>query len=121
MGNIEWKRIYDPEIEGKGARILVDRLWPRGIKKDNARLTLWAKDIAPSATLRSAYHKGIIDYPTFSAKYAEELNANPKMDEFANQLREYLGEGDVTMLYASREPEKSHVPTLKAYLAERLR
>ena len=76
MGILKTKRIYDPAEESDGRRILVDRLWPRGMKKERARLDAWAKEITPSPELRKLYHTGGIPFEGFAADYLDELEAS---------------------------------------------
>ncbi|MGI6722362.1 MAG: DUF488 domain-containing protein [Anaerovoracaceae bacterium] len=120
MGIIKWKRIYLDAEDGDGYRILVDRLWPRGVKKEKAALDMWAKDITPSADLRKAYHKGAISFEDFSEAYRKELVNTPGFHEFVSLVAEKLSQGDVTLLYASKEPQKSHIPVLREQLEEQL-
>ncbi len=103
------KRIYDKDLETKGLRVLIDRLWPRGITKEEASLDLWPKEICPSNLLRKAYHDGELSYEDFAARYAQEL-ADVTIPEALQ------GEGEATLLTGVRTVEKSHVPTLLAWL-----
>jgi uncharacterized protein YeaO (DUF488 family) len=107
------KRIYDPPAKADGARILIDRLWPRGVSKEAAALTLWFKDIAPSNELRKSHVHDPAHWPEFRRVYRKELDANP---EAVEELRGYLRKGKVTLLYASRDPEHNHALILKEYL-----
>lgn len=79
---IRVKRVYLPEEETDGIRILVDRLWPRGESKVKADLSEWDKKIAPSNELRMAFHHGKIDFQDFRARYLAELRPNPAAEEF---------------------------------------
>lgn len=121
MGRLYWKRIYDPAEPQDGFRILADRLWPRGITKEKAALGEWAKDIAPSPDIRQAYHKGEMDYRHFSALYAKELAANPAAPAFIEKIKAELRTGNVTILYAVKSPETSHIPTLRAFIEKSIR
>lgn len=121
MGELRWKRIYDKAEEEDGFRILVDRLWPRGISKADAQLGDWARDVAPSAALRSAYHKNETDYKTFTESYEKELHDNDEMTEFMKEIKNKLEAGNVTLLYASREPERSQIPILRSFIEKRLK
>lgn len=115
-GKISYKRIYESREESDGTRILIDRLWPRGISKVDAALSLWAKQVAPSDALRKAYHAGEINYDTFAARYAAELDGNEQANDFIKYVAEAINNGNVTLLYASKTPAASHVPTLKRYI-----
>ena len=121
MGELRWKRIYDTAEEDDGFRILIDRLWPRGISKADAQLGAWARDVAPSAALRSAYHKNEMDYKTFAEAYKKELHDNDEMTEFIEEIKNKLKTGNVTLLYASREPEHSQIPVLRSFIEKRLK
>ena len=121
MGELRWKRIYDKAEEEDGFRILVDRLWPRGVGKAAAQLGDWARDVAPSAALRSAFHKNETDYKTFAEAYEKELHDNDEMTEFIKEIKNKLETGNVTLLYASREPERSQIPVLRSFIEKRLK
>ena len=116
MGKLQWKRVYDAPEESDGYRILIDRLWPRGMKKEAAELSDWAKDIAPSTDLRKKYHSGEISYEDFAIAYDKELSENPGLPAFAEEIKDHLRNGNVTLLYAGKEPDKSQIPTLRAYI-----
>ena len=121
MGELRWKRIYDTAEEDDGFRILIDRLWPRGISKADAQLGDWARDVAPSAALRSAYHRNETDYKTFAESYEKELYDNDEMTEFIKEIKNKLETGNVTLWYASREPERSQIPVLRSFIEKRLK
>ena len=121
MGELRWKRIYDTAEEDDGFRVLIDRLWPRGISKADAQLGAWARDVAPSAALRSAYHRNETDYKTFAESYEKELYDNDEMTEFIKEIKNKLETGNVTLLYASREPERSQIPVLRSFIEKRLK
>lgn len=116
MGKLQWKRVYDAPEESDGYRILIDRLWPRGMKKEAAELSDWAKDIAPSTDLRKKYHNGEISYEDFAIAYDKELSENPGLPAFAEEIKDRLRNGNVTLLYAGKDPDKSQIPTLRAYI-----
>lgn len=116
MGKLQWKRVYDAPEESDGYRILIDRLWPRGMKKEAAELSDWAKDIAPSTDLRKKYHHGEISYEDFAAAYDKELSENPGLPAFAEEIKDHLRNDNVTLLYAGKDPDKSQIPTLRAYI-----
>jgi uroporphyrinogen-III C-methyltransferase len=121
MGELRWKRIYDTAEEEDGFRILIDRLWPRGVGKAAAQLGAWARYVAPSAALRSAYHRNETDYKTFAESYEKELYDNDEMTEFIKEIKNKLETGNVTLLYASREPERSQIPVLRSFIEKRLK
>jgi len=110
---IRIKRVYDPPDAGDGRRILVDRLWPRGLSKENAKLYYWAREIAPSDALRHWYGHDPDKWEEFKSKYFDELDANP--GGFA-ELRQNMGEGAVTFLFSSKEPRLNNAFALKEYV-----
>lgn len=113
---IRIKRIYAEPEPGDGTRILVDRLWPRGIKKEAARLAYWARDIAPSNELRRWYNHEPAKWSEFRERYFAELDANP---EGIAALREQLSE-TVTFLFSSKELSLNNAAALKEYTESRL-
>ena len=121
MGNLLWKRVYNPPEKGDGFRILADRLWPRGISKEKACLDEWAKEIMPSSDLRQAYHRGEIDCETFSALYAKELAQNSGAKDFTDKIKAELKKGNVTVLYANKDVEQSHIPVLRRFIEKALK
>ena len=109
------KRIYDPASPEDGYRVLVDRLWPRGVKKADADISCWAKEITPSPDLRKWFHEDREGrFKTFSERYAKELEDSPAVGEFIRSIPE--GTDRVTLLYAAKAGAPSHVGTLKAAL-----
>ena len=121
MGTLKTKRIYEAAEESDGRRILVDRLWPRGMKKERAELAAWAKEITPSAELRKLYHTGGIPFEGFAADYLDELEASDEAKAFARKLRTYLAEGDVPLVYATKNTEQNHVQVLVRWLEHHLK
>jgi uncharacterized protein YeaO (DUF488 family) len=109
------KRVYAPAGPGDGLRVLVDRLWPRGIAKDKARVDLWLKDIAPSDALRKRFHARPERWEEFCVAYAAELKAEPGRTA-AKGLLERAGEGPVTLLYAARDEQHNNAIALKTWL-----
>jgi uncharacterized protein YeaO (DUF488 family) len=109
------KRIYDPPAAGDGIRILVDRLWPRGISKDKAQIDLWLKDIAPSHALRQHFHGKPEDWDAFCAAYFAELE-DPAAQAAAGELLDRLRHGSVTLLYAARDEQHNNAAALKLWL-----
>jgi uncharacterized protein YeaO (DUF488 family) len=109
------KRVYEPPEAGDGTRILVDRLWPRGIAKDKAGIDLWLKDIAPSNALRKRFHDKPDEWDAFCAAYFEELE-HAAAQAAAKELRDRLRKGPVTLLYAAREERRNNAVALRAWL-----
>lgn len=110
---IRTKRIYEPPSRGDGRRILVDRLWPRGLSKTAARIDYWAKAIAPSTRLRRWYGHDPAKWKEFRRRYFAELDANP---QGLAELRRHLGRGTVTLLFSSREERLNNAMALREYL-----
>lgn len=107
------KRVYAQPAQEDGARILVDRLWPRGLRREAAALTSWLKDIAPSPELRRWFGHDPQRWTDFSARYRQELEANPIA---VAQLAELLGRGAATLLYAARDEQHNHARVLADYM-----
>lgn len=116
--DLKIKRVYAPSSPSDGARILVDRLWPRGISKGRAALTLWMKDIAPSPELREWFH---LDIPThwkeFQRRYTAELRKNP---EAVSEMMRLIDSGPVTLVYGAHDDVHNHARVLLAFLDKRL-
>ncbi|WP_088343414.1 MULTISPECIES: DUF488 family protein [Rhodomicrobium] len=109
------KRVYEPPSPEDGTRVLVDRLWPRGLSKEKAAVDLWLKDVAPSDELRHIFHGHPDDWGEFAAAYAKELAAEPARSA-AEELRALPGKGRVTLLYASRDETHNNAVVLKRLL-----
>ena len=108
------KRVYDAPAKSDGMRVLVDRLWPRGVKKTDAAIDVWAKEIAPSSALRRWFHADPESrYKEFTRKYRKELSGQKAAG------REILKAGKrITLITAVRDIDRSHIPTLVAFLAK---
>ena len=120
MNRLIWKRIYEKVEDSDGFRVFVDRLWARGIKKENASISYWAKEITPTKELREEYHKGEISFEIFSRKYSDELKENPYFNQFLQKIKEKLKKENVTFVFASKTPELSHIPILRQYIEKKL-
>ena len=115
MTAIALKRVYAPPDAGDGTRILVDRLWPRGIARDKARIDFWLKDVAPSDALRKRFHGNPDDWDAFCAAYFAELE-EPAAQAAAKDLLARLRKGPVTLLYAARDERRNNAVALRAWL-----
>lgn len=113
---IQVKRVYDPYDQSDGSRFLVDRLWPRGVKKEALQLDGWLKDVAPSEALRRWFAHDPARWEEFQRRYRAELDARP---EAWRPLVEAARRGTVTLLYSARNAERNNAVALKAYLEER--
>ena len=113
---IRVKRVYDKSDPSDGCRILIDRLWPRGLAKARAKIDFWAKAVAPSNELRRWYRHEPAKWPEFRRRYFAELDANP--DGLA-ELRSHLGRGTVTILFGSKETRLNNATALCEYLTAR--
>jgi uncharacterized protein YeaO (DUF488 family) len=112
MASIEIKRIYDKPASTDGLRILVDRLWPRGVSKDAASLDLWAKEIAPSPELRIWFDHREDRFTEFKKRYVLELRSNPAVPETVKGI----GKRKVTLLYGAKNATINHAVVLAGYL-----
>jgi uncharacterized protein YeaO (DUF488 family) len=113
---ISIKRIYDKPTQKDGYRVLVDRLWPRGVSQEKAALDLWLKDIAPSPELRTWFGHKAERFDEFTARYETELEHNPAVADLKGILKE---RESVTLLYAAHDPAINHAQVLLTYLRRR--
>jgi uncharacterized protein YeaO (DUF488 family) len=111
--DLQLKRVYDPPSKDDGTRVLVDRLWPRGVRKEAAKLTAWLKEIAPSPELREWFGHDPARFHEFSRRYRAELAAN---GDAVGQLEELLQHGRVTLLYAAHDTVHNHAVVLANFL-----
>ncbi len=109
------KRVYQQAEIEDGIRILVDRLWPRGLTKEKARVDLWLKDVAPSTELRKWFGHEPAKWDTFKERYLQELKNNEKQTSI---LKEQLEMGVVTLLFASKDEEHNEAVVLKEFLCQ---
>lgn len=114
---IQLKRAYDLPEETDGRRFLVDRLWPRGVKKEDLKLAGWVKDLSPSNDLRRWYHQNAEQWLEFERRYRTELE---QKTEVLHPLLDAVREDDVTLVYSSRNERHNNAVVLKAYLEELL-
>lgn len=115
---IKLKRAYDTPAPADGERYLVERLWPRGVSKEKARLTGWLKELAPSPELRKWYGHQRELWREFQRRYQAEL-AEPEKGPLLDQLKEATRRGTITLVLAAKEPEFSSAKVLKEYLEKR--
>ncbi len=112
---IRIKRAYEQAVPADGIRVLVDRLWPRGVSKARAKFTFWMKDIAPSPKLRVWFGHKPQRFEQFAGRYKKELTGNPRVAE----LRSLARGRTVTLVYAARDPEVNHAVVLQSVLRRR--
>lgn len=107
------KRVYDEAADDDGFRILVDRLWPRGVKKETAHIDLWLRDAAPSPALRKWFNHDPERWAQFRAAYLHELAQDPQKTA---PIRTHAAKGAVTLLYGARDPAHNHALVLRDFL-----
>ena len=120
MHELLLKRVYEPYEPKDGYRILVDRLWPRGIKKEAAQLDEWAKEITPSTEIRRLYHQGDMPFEGFSQAYLEELETNEAAETFVSNCSEQLESQNVTLVYGAKNEQENHALVLREWLRRKL-
>ena len=113
---IRIKRVYEPQDQDDGTRILVDRLWPRGLSKARATVDLWLKEIAPSTALRKWFGHDPSKWDVFKSRYFKELDVNPSIVE---QLSDMAKARTVTLLFGARDPEHNQAAALQEYILRR--
>ena len=116
MMQLKVKRIYLPAEEDDGYRILIDRLWPRGVSKINAGIDEWAKEVTPSTELRKWFGHKDENFEEFRQQYIVELDANPDAAHFAKHCRYLLTECNVTLLYGARSATCNHAVILREWI-----
>ena len=116
MTKFQIKRVYDDPNEADGYRVLVDRLWPRGMKKEDATLDEWNKDVAPSSELRTWFGHKPERFREFVSRYEKELTANPAVDEFRRRTKD---KKIITLLYGAKDTESNQAVVLQKFLASR--
>ncbi len=110
------KRVYDPPAKSDGLRVLVDRLWPRGLSKQSAKIDHWLRDVAPSGRLRKWFGHDPAKWKEFRKRYTKELNGSP---EAVNELRKLLSKRQATLLFGAKDAERNNAVVLRDYLARR--
>ena len=110
------KRVYEEPSKDDGRRILIDRLWPRGLTKEKAKIDLWLKDIAPSTELRKWFGHDPAKWQEFKKRYVAEIKNN---SQIFSQLEEELKKGKVTLVYGAKDEEHNDAVVLKEYLEKK--
>lgn len=116
--DLQLKRAYDPAEEGDGTRVLVDAWWPRGMTKERLRADLWFREAAPSAALRTWFHRDMSRWEEFLERYFAELDAKPDVKKTFSDL---AARGRVTLLFAARDLHHNQAVALRKYLLSALR
>ncbi|MFZ0927803.1 MAG: DUF488 domain-containing protein [Syntrophobacteraceae bacterium] len=114
---IKVKRVYEPSDSGDGTRFLVERLWPRGMKKESLHMEAWLKDVAPSDALRRWFGHDPAKWIEFERRYFAELDSRP---EALQPIIEAANRGDVTLLYSAHDTEHNNAVALKKYIEVRV-
>ena len=117
MGQVDIKRVYEQAADEDGVRILVDRLWPRGVSKERAALSGWLKDVAPSPDLRRWWHHDPDHFQDFARRYRTELDDNPALEDLLSIVREH---DRTTLVYAAKDPAVNHALILRDYIRQAL-
>ena len=112
------KRVYQPPDNEDGVRVLVDRLWPRGLSRERAQIDLWLKEIAPSDALRRRYHGNPAAWEEFKTAYYAELK-QPPAQSAVRDLLDRLSREPVTLLFAARDETRNNAVALKEWLDQR--
>ena len=113
---VEVKRVYEKPLPSDGMRVLVDRLWPRGLTKDRAGIDTWLREIAPSGALRTWFHSHPTEWSSFRRRYLKELSSPEATSALDELYRLALGKKKVTLLFASRNQEHNNAVVLKDLL-----
>lgn len=117
---IKLVRVYELEDSIMGARILVDKLWPRGISKQDLQPFYWVKEMTPSTDLRQWFDHKAERFPDFKEKYLKELEQNQSGEAFIKRITDLLDEQDVILLYGAKDPEINHAVILKEWLEKKI-
>jgi|SRR5690625_2710367 len=117
---VKTKRIYDEVEERDGVRILVDRLWPRGVSKEKAQLDYWLKNIAPSDDLRKEFHENKKNFNDFKKDYKKELDSGDALESY-NKLKDIISSNNknVTLLYAAKDETHNNAHVLKEIVTKK--
>jgi uncharacterized protein YeaO (DUF488 family) len=116
--SVRIKRAYEEASADDGCRVLVDRLWPRGVSKAHARLDEWLKDVAPSPALRTWWNHDPERMEEFALRYRAELDANAETQAAVAALRKLVAAGTTTLIYGAKDPHVNHARVLAEYLEQ---
>lgn len=122
--DIKIKRVYEKPEADDGYRVLVDKLWPRGIRKADLPYDYWVKELTPSTAARKAFGHKAENFDAFKERYLDELNTSDEARACAQQLEEnamHAGDNTITLLYAARDPKINHAVILREWLEEQMK
>lgn len=114
--SIKLKRIYEEPAKSDGTRILVDRLWPRGISKEKAKLDHWLKELGPTNDLRKSFHSGDLSFNQFKEKYTKELNSGEQREVLEDLKKIAKEEDEITLLFAAKDENENQAVILKEFI-----
>lgn len=116
---IALKRAYEPASSDDGFRMLVDRLWPRGVSRENAHIDFWDKNMAPTTELRKWFNPDPLKFPEFVRRYQDELKGQA---DALKELKEMVkGQKKISLIYGAKDPEINHARVLQGYLKQKLK
>ncbi len=121
MNEIKIKRAYEAAEDSDGIRVLVDRMWPRGISKDRLKTEEWIKELAPSAELRKWFDHDSDKYDDFCRKYWNELEVNEEANHFCAKCKEWLKDRNVTFVFAAKNLDCNNAVALKMWVEDNIR
>lgn len=119
MKTIKMKRVYEDADKKDGYRILVDRIWPRGVKKEAAAIDEWNKEVTPTTAARKEFDHDPDKFDQFKKRYTKELDENEATDAFIEKIKEKLTDDTVTLVYAAKDETYNHVVILKEYIEKK--
>ncbi|TFB22940.1 DUF488 family protein [Filobacillus milosensis] len=111
--SVKIKRIYEDASKNDGKRVLIDRVWPRGVSKEKAQLDEWLKEVAPSSELRKWFDHDPDKFNEFKKKYKKEIKENQEQKDALDQLIKWSSKGNLTLLFAAKEEKYNHAQVLK--------
>ncbi|MDN6730586.1 MAG: DUF488 family protein [Atopostipes suicloacalis] len=120
MTEVKLRRAYDEKGKDDGYRVLVDRLWPRGIKKEELAFSWWPKNIAPSTDLRKSFNHEEDQFESFKENYKKELESNSLKEEFLDKISTQLKKHNVTLVYGAKDKKHNQAVVLKEWIKEKL-
>ena len=118
MKRVQIKRMYEPPETSDGFRVLVDRVWPRGMKKETAAIDVWMKEVAPSTDLRKWFNHEPGKWAAFSKAYKAELKKSPVINELMDYIKKYK---TITLLYSAKDEQHNQAVVLQQFINERLK